>query len=94
MIWDQTREHKNHTQALSNRAHQEDHTTSSLIDDEPRNGSKYCVDDHVDSSKEKSQIVGGSDGRLKKDRKIVNNCVVGQRLFIPLLPLWEYALGV
>jgi hypothetical protein len=84
MIWDQTREHKNHTQALSNRAHQEDHTTSSLIDDELRNGSKYCVDDHVDSFKEKSQIVGGSDGRLKKDREIVNYCVTTSSLLYKL----------
>ena len=73
-------EGKNHSQALSNGTDQEELTATDTLNDKPRCSREDGIDNHVDTSQKKGEVVVRTESVLAKNGKVVDDSVATRQL--------------
>lgn len=68
-------EGEDHGQALADSSNEEKLAATDALNSEPRGCSEDGVNDHVDTAKEKSRVVIGTDGLLEENGEVVDDSI-------------------
>ena len=77
---DQAGKGQHHGEHLAGRAPEEELAASDTLDDEPRDGGKGGVDNHVDAAQQHGHVVSLADGVLEEDGEVVDDGVAAADL--------------
>ncbi|KAJ8113151.1 hypothetical protein OPT61_g4648 [Boeremia exigua] len=79
-VGEQAAEGQDHGQALSNGTDEEELAATDALNEEPGGGGEDGVDDHVDTTKEQGQVVGGVKSVLEQNGEVVDDSVATRKL--------------